>query len=114
MDTVYDVFAAQMKDKNIEYIVETKDLIHRGVVCDAHRLERVLFSIVSNAWKFTPEGGKVRVSAAEEQVDDVSGVYVFRIEDTGIGMSRAFAAKVFNAFERERVRSRRPCTQGLA
>jgi CheY-like chemotaxis protein len=73
------------------------------VLCDVNRLNRVLLNLISNAYKFTPEGGEVKVNLAQAQdAPDGWGRYELRIKDTGIGMSREFAERVFEAFERER------------
>ena len=57
---------------------------------------------MSNAYKFTPEGGSVTASLFEGGVDESgNGSYEIRVQDTGIGMSKEFVEKIFNAFERE-------------
>ena len=75
-------------------------LVHRG---QAHHLMRVdrgdavraLGNIVSNAVKFTPEGGRVLVEASRE-----NGDVVFTVTDTGPGMSPATLAPAFDRFYR--------------
>ena len=120
---VEDMFATQMKEKDIAFIVDANDVEDRFVMCDNYRLNRVLLNLLSNAYKFTPEGGSVTVTLAQLADDavqvfdgDMSGdiiaatmegagkgrhIYELRVRDTGIGMSPEFAAHVFEAFERE-------------
>jgi signal transduction histidine kinase/CheY-like chemotaxis protein len=62
-------------------------------VGDAVRLEQVLANLVSNALKYTPRGGHVRVTAARER-----GVAVLRVADDGIGIPADDLARVFEPF----------------
>ncbi|MBP3814851.1 MAG: response regulator, partial [Butyrivibrio sp.] len=63
---------------------------------------RVLLNLVSNAYKFTPEGGKVTASVKEEkQRIKEKALYEISVKDNGIGMSKEFVDRVFDAFERE-------------
>jgi CheY-like chemotaxis protein len=98
-----DLFSNQAKQKEIDFSVDTSDVRDRFVVCDKNRLNRVLLYLVSNACKFTPEGGAVKVTLRQSGDDsDGMGHYEFRVKDNGIGMSEEFAGKVFDPFERER------------
>ncbi|MBR1741895.1 MAG: amino acid permease, partial [Lachnospiraceae bacterium] len=100
---VEDMFSTQMAEKNIDFHVDVSHAKNSFVYCDKNRLNRVLLNLISNAYKFTPEGGTV--SVALWQIDDGNaefGRYELRVSDSGIGMTKEFAAKVFEAFERER------------
>ena len=98
-----ELFFEQMKEKNIDFNVHTSQIEDRYVWCDRKNLNRVLLNLLSNAYKFTPEGGSVTASIWESGTSDSGyGTYEIRVQDTGIGMSREFAEKMFNAFERER------------
>ena len=100
---VRDMFSTQMKEKNIEFTVSTDSIRHRQVRCDKNQLNRVLLNLLSNAYKFTPEGGSISVSVWEiDSADEAWGSYEIRVKDSGIGMTKEFAARVFEAFERER------------
>ncbi|MBQ3727830.1 MAG: response regulator [Selenomonadaceae bacterium] len=103
MEEVHDMFATQMKGKNISFSVDASDIREKFVVCDKNRLNRVLLNLLSNAYKFTPDGGKisVRLNQIGERHDEAAA-YELRVKDSGIGMTPEFAAKVFEAFERER------------
>ncbi len=101
-DNIKELFDEQMKRKNITFEIHTGQVKNPYVWCDAKHLSRVLVNLVSNAYKFTDEGGNVTVSMTESGTDDEYGAYEIRIRDTGIGMSREFVEKMFNPFERER------------
>jgi signal transduction histidine kinase/ActR/RegA family two-component response regulator len=99
---VGDMFSAQMEQKNITFTVDTSRAKKSLVMCDKNRLNRVLLNLISNAWKYTPEGGTVDVILSEKDAEEAGfGDFELRVADSGIGMSKEFADKVFEAFERE-------------
>ena len=77
--------------------MDVMDVTDEDVFCDKTRLNQVLMNLISNAIKFTPAGGtiSVRVSQLPGKKND-KGLYEIRVKDTGIGMSREFARKIFN------------------
>lgn len=100
---VRDMFSTQMEEKDIDFTVDFSHIRNHLVYCDKNRFNRILLNLLSNAYKFTPEGGTVSVTVWQiEDVKDGYGRYEFRVADSGIGMTKEFAAKVFEAFERER------------
>ncbi len=102
-DGMRDLFSEQMREKQMDFRVHTGQVRHRYVWCDRKNLNRVLLNILSNAYKFTPEGGMIKALLFEAGSRNPEyGSYEIRIEDSGIGMSKAFADKMFDAFERER------------
>ena len=101
LDEVRDLFATQMKTKKLDFTV-TADVTNRTAICDKNRLNRILLNLLSNAFKFTPEGGSVSVKLIQIGAGEDMGYYQLRVKDTGIGMSPEFAATVFEAFTRER------------
>ena len=110
LDEVRDMFATQMQGKDIDFVVDTSGVKYPYVLCDKNRLNRVLLNLLSNAYKFTPKGGKITVTLTQlnevpedKPIDENSvGEYELRVKDSGIGMTPEFAAKVFEAFEREK------------
>ncbi len=110
LDEVRDMFATQMQGKDINFVVDTSGVKNSYVLCDKNRLNRVLLNLLSNAYKFTPKGGKITVTLTQlnevpkdKPIDENSvGEYELRVKDSGIGMTPEFAAKVFEAFEREK------------
>ena len=101
MDSIRDLFELQMAEKGLAFAVQTF-VSSRFVIMDRNRMNRVLQNLVSNACKFTPEGGRVDVTLSQTGTDEDRGIYEFRVKDTGIGMTEDFSEKIFEAFERER------------
>ena len=104
LDETAAVFAAQMTEKSIDFRVDTSRVVHRCVMCDRARLNRMLLNLIGNAWKFTPAGGRITVTVAELPAsrDGGGAVYELRVKDNGVGMSQDFVKRVFDPFERER------------
>ena len=103
MDDVYDLFERQMAEKGVAYSVDSSHVRDGCVICDKTRLNRVLLNLISNAYKFTPEGGSVEVRLLQlDGAREGYGRYELHVKDTGIGMSEEFTHKIFDTFERER------------
>ncbi len=102
MDDVREVFSTQMITKSINYTVDTSKVKDRTVICDPIQLNRVLLNLISNAYKYTPDGGAVRVSLVQTGLMDGTGSYRLSVKDTGIGMSPEFASMVFESYSRDK------------
>jgi CheY-like chemotaxis protein len=103
LDSLYDLFAEQMKQKQMDFSVHTAQVQDRWVWCDSKNLNRVLLNLLSNAYKFTDDGGTISASLYElGSPADGYGSYEIRIQDNGIGMSKEFVERMWGAFERER------------
>lgn len=62
---------------------------------DVNMLDKVLFNLLSNAFKFTPTGGKIRVSVIK---DPIAHQAILKVEDTGKGMSKEHVERAFERF----------------
>ena len=103
MGTVCDIIRNQLRDKKQNFDIFINSIQCEHVMCDGVRLNQVLLNFLSNAMKFTPEGGSISISLSQED-SPLGSAYVrnhITVSDTGIGMSEEFCEKVFNAFERE-------------
>ena len=89
--------------KQLEFYIDTEDVVNEHILCDKLRLNQVLLNLVSNAMKFTKPGGVVGVRILQKgNAPEGCASYEFQVKDTGIGMSRKFLEHVFEPFERER------------
>lgn len=64
---------------------------------DSDKIEKVLFNLVSNAYKYTPDGGSVSVCLRSRKVGDVTYAVV-KVSDTGIGIEKKDLEKIFDRF----------------
>ena len=76
-------------------------LQHENVLADPNRLNRVLMNILSNAVKYTPKGGHIRLEVEELPRNEHFARYRFVVQDDGIGMSEEFQKTLFDPFTRE-------------
>lgn len=83
--------------------IRLHDIRHESLIFDFLRLNQVLINLLGNAVKFTPEGGIISLDVTEKPADDERLVHlVFKVADTGIGISREFQKNLFTSFTRER------------
>jgi CheY-like chemotaxis protein/anti-sigma regulatory factor (Ser/Thr protein kinase) len=89
--------------------VNIKDVEHEQVVGDSLRIQQLFVNLMSNAIKYTPDGGKITLSITEKKANQhKAGFYEVVVEDNGIGMSKEFMDKIFEPFSRakdERIRN---------
>jgi signal transduction histidine kinase len=90
-------FAQLLFDAKIGPVTLTIEAEERlgEVVTDPARLKQVLLNYVSNALKFTPEGGRITIRLAAEEGDS----FRLEVEDTGIGIRAEDAERIFVKFE---------------
>lgn len=66
---------------------------------DVTMLDKVLFNLLSNAFKFTPDGGRIQVAVVKDPIADKA---IVKVEDSGRGMSRESAEHAFEPFYQEK------------
>ena len=100
-NTLSDVFEPSVRQKQLTCTYHT-DLMHPYVICDKTKVREILLNIISNAIKYTPEGGHIAVSISETPCEQAgTGRYTFRVQDDGIGMSEDYLPHIFEEFSRE-------------
>ena len=97
-----NVLARMMcEEKGLVYRHEVVGELEKACVGDSLRLRQVLLSILSNAVKYTPEGGTVHLVAEQLPREGGRCVLRFTVSDTGVGIAEAFIPKLFEAFAQE-------------
>lgn len=101
VEELTSIMAPQARDGGLNFAARTEGICHDGFYGDALRLNQILLNILSNAVKFTPEGGTVDFLTEELQNAAPGKVrYRFTVSDTGLGMSEEFMAHLFEPFTR--------------
>ena len=91
----------QIKQHNHQLEVSIGNLKHEWVVGDSLRIQQAFVNLISNAVKYTPDGGRIEVSIKERSSHSQNfGEYEFCFEDNGIGMSKEFQEVLFEPFSR--------------
>ena len=98
---VNTMISDQCGDKGIGYECRVKGAVDDYYIGDDMKLRQVMINILGNAVKFTPPGGSVRFVVETIARFNGRSTLRFIISDTGIGMSRDFLPKLFDAFSQE-------------
>ena len=103
MDGLVSIVQPQVRSKRQQFDVFIHDIIAENVCCDSVRLNQIMLNFLSNAVKFTPEGGVIHVSLYQKpspKGENFVQTHLL-VKDNGIGMSAEFKAKIFESFSRE-------------
>ena len=104
-DVLHDlrsIVHSSVQSKQLDFFIDTQDVLHENVMVDKLRLNQVLLNILGNAIKFTPARGTVSMRVIENPCPRQGyAEYEFRVKDTGIGMSLEYQQHIFEPFSRE-------------
>jgi CheY-like chemotaxis protein/signal transduction histidine kinase/HAMP domain-containing protein len=107
LETLVRPFRHEAENRRLSFDVQTDPELGRAIVTDAKRLQQVLKNLLSNAFKFTEQGG-VRLSvlsavagwsADHPILDGADRVVAFEVSDTGIGIPPEKQRSIFEAFQ---------------
>jgi CheY-like chemotaxis protein len=107
LETVGRPFRHEAENRHLSFEVEVDNNLGRSMVTDSKRLQQVLKNLLSNAFKFTAEGGvRLNVSAAlggwsaeHPILNHAAAVVAFEVSDTGIGIPLEKQKLIFEAFQ---------------
>ena len=102
INTVLSIARGYIENRDLNLYVSREELKTPYVMADEFRIREVLLNIISNAIKFTKDGGTISFVAENCPGNDEHHVIVrYRISDTGIGMSEEFLDRIFDEFSQE-------------
>jgi len=90
------------EDKYIDFSIELSDELDESFVSDSGKLGQILTNLISNALKFTEQGGVTLTISKEQSEGLLAGqnqVLAMRVKDTGIGIAKDKLQAVFEAFQ---------------
>jgi PAS domain S-box-containing protein len=99
MNQVIEAAAAKADVKRQRFVTSLDQSIPDILVSDEQRLKQTLSRLLSNAVKFTAEGGTVSLSAANIAEEDNECLVRFEVSDTGIGISKEAQERLWDIFE---------------
>lgn len=100
--SIQNVIMELSKNKNIDFVMDVKHAIQKGILVDKIRFNQIFINLLSNAVKFTPDGGRIEFIMKKlpgKQNHVVRQRFIIR--DTGIGMSPEFLPHAFESFNQE-------------
>ena len=99
VDEVASVGRALSQRRDVEFLVRLHSDVHDGLIGDPLRLRQVLINLVSNAIKFTPVGGLVRLEVDAAPATEGRAGLVFTVRDEGPGIAPDQLEALFRPFE---------------
>lgn len=102
IESTINIIFPLVRAKKQEFSVRLHSITHESLMGDELRVSQILINILTNAVKFTQEGGRITVDVEEMQhPDDKKAEFQIAIADNGIGMKPEFLNHIFTAFVRE-------------
>lgn len=116
VEGIVNIMQPQVKTKKQAFDIHVENISTENVWCDGVRLNQVLLNLLSNATKYTPEGGSIQLSLSEEKSpkgENYARIHI-KVKDNGIGMSPDFLKKIYDAYSRaDEVRTSKTQGTGL-
>ena len=101
VDNLLAMTRPQIAEKHHTLTVNIDGVTHENVLGDSLRVQQVFVNLMGNAIKYTPEGGKIRLTISEKPSNQNKvGCYEFIFEDNGIGISEEYIQHLFEPFTR--------------
>ena len=102
VDEIGMMMRPQANGKNLTFEVCVHDLKQENLLGDKLRINQILINILSNAIKYTPEGGTVKMDISElPKINENFARLRFSVTDNGIGISEEYQKNLFKPFTRE-------------
>lgn len=99
IQSVKEVMSIKADEKKLDFNFKIDDQIPDRLVGDPTRINQILINLIGNSVKFTDKGFvEVRVHSKEIEQNDNQIEITFDVEDTGIGISKEYVAKIFESF----------------
>ena len=101
IDNLINMVRPQVKEHHHELTINIEHVAHELVVGDPLHIQQAFVNFMSNAIKYTPDGGKIALKIRELPCNQLrTGCYEFTFEDNGIGMTEEFVDHMFEPFAR--------------
>ncbi len=103
VEGIVNIMQPQVQAKKQIFDIHIEDVRTENVWCDGVRLNQILLNLLSNATKYTQEGGFIRLSLSEEESpkgENYVRIHI-NVKDNGIGMSPDFLNKIYESYSRE-------------
>ena len=102
VEGIVSIVQPQVKAKKQTFDIQVENILTENIWCDGVRLNQVLLNLLSNATKYTPENGFIRLTIFEEESpkgENYVRIHI-RVKDNGIGMTEDFLKKIYESYTR--------------
>ena len=101
MERTKALFSLQAAEKHIQFLIHCEGYCKNLLIGDTLHLNQIIYNLLSNALKFTPENGSVTLSIALLRQEGRKKWIQFQVTDTGPGIASDNLSRIFEAFEQE-------------
>ncbi|MDO4961977.1 MAG: response regulator [Eubacteriales bacterium] len=101
VENMITMIQPQVAEHEHDFRISIQNVTHEKVIGDSLRMQQIFMNLMSNAVKYTPNGGKISLTIEEKPTNRPQvGCFVFTFADNGIGMSEEFQKQIFEPFTR--------------
>lgn len=101
MSGISSMYYSQCSAKNVHFNMQITDVTEEVLIGDSLRLNQILLNLISNAVKFTDDGGSINFNVIQTSKTDEYVYMKFIVRDNGCGMNEDMLSRVFKPFEQE-------------
>ena len=94
-DPIEPTFGQLAADRNIKFCVDTRQIGNATFYLDVPKVQKIINNLLSNAFKFTSDGGQVTIKAVQ---NPLNGHLIITVSDTGVGMDKHDIEHIFERF----------------
>lgn len=101
-ENIVTIMRPEFEGRGLNFSVRLHNVQHEKFLTDSLRIRQVFINILSNACKFTPQGGAITMDIEEKPMKSPeTAMFRFTFTDTGIGIKPEFLRQIFEVFTRE-------------
>lgn len=111
---IFSLFADQAHRHQINFTLD-KEIKNQEVWVDAEKIETILFNLLSNAFKFTPDQGSItlRLGLEGSTTDFEQGAFVIQVRDSGVGIKSEEQSRIFERFYQAEEGKKKDASSGI-
>lgn len=101
LQSIVSMVQTSVNQKQHDFQIHLHQIKHEKLVGDVQRIQQVLLNLLTNAIKYTPDGGKITLGVKEIMIPNKDyGMFEVTVTDNGIGIESNFIDRIFEPFER--------------
>lgn len=101
LTSIKSIVEIQAREKDILFVLKVHEELSPFYIGDSLRINQILMNLVSNALKFTSEGGRITVNVEKVEKNGEEETIRFMVADNGIGMTETFIQHIFEPFTQD-------------